>query len=286
MSAITAAAVKELREITGVAMMDCKKALVECNGDLDEAKEFLRKKGQAKALKKSSRETREGAIGIRFNETQSSGTIVKLACETDFVARNDSFQALLQSLGGQVLSQGSESLLEQQLVDGVGTVQDLINGKVAELGENMQLLDSARLEVKQGYVGGYVHMTGKIGVLVSLETEEACKNPLLEQLAHDLAMHIAASNPLSTDKSDLDSKIIIKEEEIIKEQLKTSGKKKEIIDKIAKGKMSKFISENTLLNQTWIMDPDKKVKDVIKEIAGNNIVKVKNFIRYKVGEGI
>jgi elongation factor Ts len=126
MSAITAAAVKELREITGVAMMDCKKALVECNGDLEEAKEFLRKKGQAKALKKSSRETREGAVEIRVDENHRSGAIIKLACETDFVARNESFKALLQTLGGQVLSQGSDALMEQQLVDGGGTTQDLI----------------------------------------------------------------------------------------------------------------------------------------------------------------
>ena len=150
MSVITAAAVKELREITGVAMMDCKKALVECNGDLEEAKEFLRKKGQAKALKKSSRETREGAVEIRVDENHRSGAIIKLACETDFVARNESFKALLQTLGGQVLSQGSDALMEQQLVDGGGTIQDLINGKVAELGENMQLLDAARIEVNQG----------------------------------------------------------------------------------------------------------------------------------------
>ena len=192
MSAITAAAVKELREITGVAMMDCKKALVECNGDLEEAKEFLRKKGQAKALKKSSRKpVKERSKSVLTKITDRR--IIKLACETDFVARNESFKALLQTLGGQVLSQGSDALMEQQLVDGGGTIQDLINGKVAELGENMQLLDAARIEVNQGWVGGYVHMTGKIKVILGLETEAASEDPKLQQLAHDLAMHIAAS---------------------------------------------------------------------------------------------
>ena len=283
MSAITAAAVKELREITGVAMMDCKKALVECNGDLEEAKEFLRKKGQAKASKKSSRETREGAVGIRFNETQSSGAIVKLACETDFVARNDSFQALLQSLGGQVLFQGSESLLEQQLVDGGGTVQDLINGKVAELGENMQLLDSARLEVKQGYVGGYVHMTGKIGVLVSLETEEACKNPLLEQLAHDLAMHIAASPAEAVREDQVDSSLLDKEREVFSAQARESGKPEEIIAKMIEGRIKKFLKEICVETQPFVKDPQKTVNQLVKEVSKEIGVgiRLESFIKYQ-----
>ena len=283
MSAITAAAVKELREITGVAMMDCKKALVECNGDLEEAKEFLRKKGQAKALKKSSRETREGAIGIRINESKSSGAIVKLACETDFVARNESFQALLDSLGGQILSQDSDSILDQQLVDGEGTVQDLINTKVAELGENMQLLDSSRLDANQGHVGGYVHMTGKIGVVVCLETSEASDNPQIEQLAKDLAMHIAASPAEAVREDQVDTSLIDKEREVFSAQARESGKPEEIIAKMIEGRINKFLKEICVETQPFVKDPQKSVSQLVKEVSKETGVEIRleSFVKYQ-----
>ena len=283
MSAITAAAVKELREITGVAMMDCKKALVECNGDLEEAKEFLRKKGQAKALKKSSRETREGAVEIRVDENHRSGAIIKLACETDFVARNESFKALLQTLGGQVLSQGSDALMEQQLVDGGGTIQDLINGKVAELGENMQLLDAARIEVNQGWVGGYVHMTGKIGVILGLETEAASEDPKLQQLAHDLAMHIAASPAEAVREDQVDSALIEKEREVFSAQARESGKPEEIIEKMIEGRIKKFLKEICVETQPFVKDPQKTVGQLVKEVSkeiGAGI-RLESFIKYQ-----
>lgn len=283
MSAITAAAVKELREITGVAMMDCKKALVECNGDLEEAKEFLRKKGQAKALKKSSRETREGAVEIRVDENHRSGAIIKLACETDFVARNESFKSLLQTLGGQVLSQGSDALMEQQLVDGGGTIQDLINAKVAELGENMQLLDAARIEVNQGWVGGYVHMTGKIGVILGLETEAASENPKLQQLAHDLAMHIAASPAEAVREDQVDSAIIEKEREVFSAQARESGKPKEIIEKMIEGRIKKFLKEICVETQPFVKDPQKTVGQLVKEVSKEIGVgiRLESFIKYQ-----
>ena len=283
MSAITAAAVKELREITGVAMMDCKKALVECNGDLEEAKEFLRKKGQAKALKKSSRETREGAVEIRVDENHRSGAIIKLACETDFVARNESFKALLQTLGGQVLSQGSDALMEQQLVDGGGTIQDLINGKVAELGENMQLLDAARIEVNQGWVGGYVHMTGKIGVILGLETEAVSEDPKLQQLAHDLAMHIAASPAEAVREDQVDSSLIEKEREVFSAQARESGKPEEIIEKMIEGRIKKFLKEICVETQPFVKDPQKTVGQLIKEVSKEIGVgtRLESFIKYQ-----
>ena len=283
MSAITAAAVKELREITGVAMMDCKKALVECNGDLEEAKEFLRKKGQAKALKKSSRETREGAVEIRVDENHRSGAIIKLACETDFVARNESFKALLQTLGGQVLSQGSDALMEQQLVDGGGTIQDLINGKVAELGENMQLLDAARIEVNQGWVGGYVHMTGKIGVILGLETETASEDPKLQQLAHDLAMHIAASPAEAVREDQVDSALIEKEREVFSAQARESGKPEEIIEKMIEGRIKKFLKEICVETQPFVKDPQKTVGQLVKEVSKEIgvVIRLESFIKYQ-----
>ena len=283
MSAITAAAVKELREITGVAMMDCKKALVECNGDLEEAKEFLRKKGQAKALKKSSRETREGAVEIRVDENHRSGAIIKLACETDFVARNESFKALLQTLGGQVLSQGSDALMEQQLVDGGGTIQDLINGKVAELGENMQLLNAARIEVNQGWVGGYVHMTGKIGVILGLETETASEDPKLQQLAHDLAMHIAASPAEAVREDQVDSALIEKEREVFSAQARDSGKPEEIIEKMIEGRIKKFLKEICVETQPFVKDPQKTVGQLVKEVSKEIgvVIRLESFIKYQ-----
>lgn len=283
MSAITAAAVKELREITGVAMMDCKKALVECNGDLEEAKEFLRKKGQAKALKKSSRETREGAVEISVDENHRSGAIIKLACETDFVARNESFKALLQTLGGQVLSQGSDALMEQQLLDGGGTIQDLINGKVAELGENMQLLDAARIEVNQGWVGGYVHMTGKIGVILGLETEAASEDPKLQQLAHDLAMHIAASPAEAVREDQVDSALIEKEREVFSAQARESGKPEEIIEKMIEGRIKKFLKEICVETQPFVKDPQKTVGQLVKEVSKEIGVgiRLESFIKYQ-----
>ncbi len=268
MSAITAAAVKELREITGVAMMDCKKALVECNGDLEEAKEFLRKKGQAKALKKSSRETREGAVEIRVDENHRSGAIIKLACETDFVARNESFKALLQTLGGQVLSQGSDALMEQQLVDGGGTIQDLINGKVAELGENMQLLDAARIDVR---------------VILGLETEAASEDPKLQQLAHDLAMHIAASPAEAVREDQVDSALIEKEREVFSAQARESRKPEEIIEKMIEGRIKKFLKEICVETQPFVKDPQKTVGQLVKEVSKEIGVgiRLESFIKYQ-----
>ena len=283
MSAITAAAVKELREITGVAMMACKQALVESHGHLEAAKAVLRRKGQAKALKKSSRETREGAVEIRVDENHRSGAIIKLACETDFVARNESFKALLQTLGGQVLSQGSDALMEQQLVDGGGTIQDLINGKVAELGENMQLLDAARIEVNQGWVGGYVHMTGKIGVILGLETEAASEDPKLHQLAHDLAMHIAASPAEAVREDQVDSALIEKEREVFSAQARESGKPEEIIEKMIEGRIKKFLKEICVETQPFVKDPQKTVGQLVKEVS-NEIgvgIRLESFIKYQ-----
>ncbi len=189
---ITASAVKELREITGVAMMDCKKALVETNGNVEEAKDFLRKKGQAKALKKSTRETSEGAVSFSTSEDGKSAGLVKVACETDFVARNDKFQAFIKKLAEQVAEQGENDVLKQNLVDGQGDVEGMMTDTIAELGENMQILNSRKFEIKHGSIGGYIHSNGKIGVAVPLETDQPCEDERLKTLARDIAMHIAA----------------------------------------------------------------------------------------------
>jgi len=182
-----------------------------------------------------------------------------------------------------------EKVLSDKIQDKINTKDSLIS-LISKMGEKITIRRTGFLDKTNNCFNfSYVHTSleknvGKLGVILSIEAPEINKS--ISDLGHKIAMHIAASNPLATDETGLDKKIIEKEEEIVKEQLKTSGKKPEIIDKIAKGKMSKFISENTLLNQAWIMDPDKKVKDIIKEIAGKNVLKIKNFIRYKVGEGI
>ncbi|MDP6205344.1 MAG: translation elongation factor Ts, partial [SAR324 cluster bacterium] len=220
---------------------------------------------------------------IRVDENHRSGAIIKLACETDFVARNESFKALLQTLGGQVLSQGSDALMEQQLVDGGGTIQDLINGKVAELGENMQLLDAARIEVNQGWVGGYVHMTGKIGVILGLETEAASEDPKLQQLAHDLAMHIAASPAEAVREDQVDSALIEKEREVFSAQARESGKPEEIIEKMIEGRIKKFLKEICVETQPFVKDPQKTVGQLVKEVSKEIGVgiRLESFIKYQ-----
>jgi len=199
------------------------------------------------------------------------------------VARNESFKALLQTLGGQVLSQGSDALMEQQLVDGGGTIQDLINGKVAELGENMQLLDAARIEVNQGWVGGYVHMTGKIGVILGLETEAASEDPKLQQLAHDLAMHIAASPAEAVREDQVDSALIEKEWEVFSAQARESGKPEEIIEKMIEGRIKKFLKEICVETQPFVKDPQKTVGQLVREVSKEIGVgiRLESFIKYQ-----
>ena len=179
MTTITASAVKELREITGVAMMECKKALVETNGNMEEAKNFLRKKGQAKALKKSSRETREGAVSFSSSEDGKTAGLVQVTCETDFVARNERFQEFIKKLADQVLVNGETDLLQQNLINGEGNVEGMLTDTIAELGENMQILNSRKFKINHGLIGGYIHSNGKIGVAVPMETDQPCDDCLL-----------------------------------------------------------------------------------------------------------
>ena len=266
MAAVTAAAVKELREVTGVAMMDCKKALVECDGDMEAAKEFLRKKGQAKALKKSSRETSEGAIGLAVGPDQRSAALVKLACETDFVARNEKFQVLLQQLSQHVLENGGDDVLGQT-TSGGDTVQELVTQSVAELGENMQFLDAKQATVANGTVGSYVHMTGKIGVLVPLETEAPCNDDCLQTLARDIAMHIAATPSEAVRADQVDAAVLEKEKELLAAQARESGKPEEIIEKMITGRVNKFLKEVCVETQPFVKDPQVTVGQLVKDTS-------------------
>ena len=277
---ITASAVKELREITGVAMMDCKKALVETNGNVEEAKDFLRKKGQAKALKKSTRETSEGAVSFSTSEDGKSAGLVKVACETDFVARNDKFQAFIKKLAEQVAEQGENDVLKQNLVDGQGDVEGMMTDTIAELGENMQILNSRKFEIKHGSIGGYIHSNGKIGVAVPLETDQPCEDERLKTLARDIAMHIAAFHAEAVKEDQVSEEVLDKEKEVFSAQARESGKPDNIIEKMIEGRLKKFIKEICVESQPFVKDPQISVSQMVQNTANELGVNI-NFDRFE-----
>ncbi|MBC8259236.1 MAG: translation elongation factor Ts [SAR324 cluster bacterium] len=274
MAAITAAAVKELREITGVAMMDCKKALVEADGDLEEAQDLLRKKGQAKALKKSSRETSEGAVSFIASSDGKRSGLIKVACETDFVARNDIFQDFITQLANQVCEQGTDSLLEQPLIEGEGNVEGFLTDKIAELGENMQILESSKFEIKDGAIGGYIHSNAKIGVAVPLETDQPCNDERLKTLARDIAMHIAAFPAEAVKADQVSADVLEKEKEVFTAQARESGKPENIIEKMIEGRLKKFLKEICVESQPFVKDPQLTVAQLVENTAKELGVKI------------
>lgn len=256
--------VKELRAATGAGMMDCKRALVEVGGDMEAARDFLRKKGISIARKKSSRETKEGGIGIITAGDGKTGAMVQLACETDFVALNDQFGALLGRLAAQTLAGGAENLKEQTLEAGQGTVNDLIIESIGKMGENLQLVNASRMVVDgEGTLGRYVHSNMKIGVLAALGSARAVPAPELATLANDLAMHIAASQVSAIHEDDIDPAVIEKEKEIYAGQAKESGKPENIIEKIVRGRLDKFVNEVTLMNQPFVKNPDITIRQLL-----------------------
>ena len=280
MTMITASAVKNLREITGVAMMDCKKALVETNGDLEAAQDFLRKKGQAKALKKASRETREGAVCFSTSADGKSAGLVKVACETDFVARNEKFQAFIKQLANQVCEQGSDDLLAQPLIEGEGNVEGLLTETIAELGENMQILSSRKMEIVNGVFGGYIHSNGKIGVAVPLETDQPCDDVRLGTLARNIAMHIAAFPSEAVKPDQVSKEVLAKEKEVFTAQARESGKPDNIIEKMIEGRVNKFLKEICVESQPFVKDPQVSVSQLVENTAKELGVKI-NFNTYE-----
>ena len=280
--------VKKLRELTGVGFNDCKNAVEENNGDIDKSIEFLRKKGIAKANKKMDRIAGDGLISI--SEKENKFSIIEVNSETDFVAKNEEFKKFVEEISYiSLLNSGKMNDILNSQMKNKKNVQDNLISIIAKIGEKITIRRSDFIDSKNSVNFSYTHLEvkknlGKIGVLLSLET--SLDKGKVSQFGKQLAMHIAASSPLSIDMDTLDHKIIEKEKEIITEELKNSGKNDKIIDKIAAGKFNRFISENTLLNQEWIMDPKKKVKDIIKEITTKEKIVVKKFVRFKVGEGI
>ena len=276
MKTITASAVKELREVTGVAMMDCKKALVETNGNIEEAKDFLRKKGQAKALKKSSRETREGAVGFSSSKDGKTAGLVQVTCETDFVARNEKFQGLVKKLAEQVLVNGENDLLQQNLIDDDGNVEVLLTDTIAELGENMQILNCKKFKINNGLIGGYIHSNGKIGVAVPLETDQPCYGDQLKSLAKDIAMHIAAFQAEAVKPDQVSNEVLEKEKEVFMAQAKESGKPDDIIEKMIEGRLKKYLKEICVESQPFVKDPQLSVGQILEQTAKELGVKI-NF---------
>ena len=280
--------VKKLREITGVGFKDCKIAIDENNGDIEKSIEYLRKKGIAKANRKMERVAADGLVSIAEDENKFS--IIEINSETDFVAKNDEFINFVEEVSKlSLLSCGNMDKLLVSVMKNKKNVKDNLVSIIAKIGEKITLRRCEFFDSEKYINFSYVHSPvkknlGKIGVLLSLKT--SIKKEKLLDFGKYMAMHIAASSPLSIDKGDLDNIVLQKEKEIITEELKNSGKDINIIDKIATGKLNKFISDNTLLNQEWIMEPKKKVKDIIKEISGNDKIEIKNFIRFKVGEGV
>ena len=280
--------IKELRELTGVGFKDCKSAIDETNGDIEKSIILLRKKGIAKISKRMSRVAAEGLVYI--SEKDNNISLIEINSETDFVAKNKDFVNFGKEVSDiSLLIFGKIDHLINAKMKNNKTINDNLIDLVSKIGEKITLRRSAFVKNDDCINFSYVHSAvekniGKLGVLLSLKTKKN-KSELMT-FGKELAMHIAATSPLSLDKEDLDENIINKEKEIIKDELKNSGKDNKIIDKIAMGKINKFIMDNTLLNQEWIIDPKKKVKDVINENSDKDKIEIKNFVRFKVGEGL
>ena len=279
--------IKKLREMTGVGFKDCKLALDESNGDIEKSIEFLRKKGIAKASKKMNRTASEGLALVK--EVSGQISIIEINSETDFVAKNQDFISFCKELSDINFSSKADlnKLNDSKMSNGILVKDNLVN-LIAKIGEKITIrrVDFFNNNDCSNYF--YVHSAiekniGKIISVVKLNGIIKGKN---DEIGSKLAMHIAASNPLAVDKDGIDKAIVDKELEIIKAEIKNSGKPNEMIDKISKGKISKFLNDNSLLNQIWIMDPKKKVSDILKENSLDKEIKVLDFVKYKVGEGV
>ena len=290
MADITASMVKELREKTGAGMMDAKNALVENSGDMEAAVDWLRKKGLAKAAKKSGRTAAEGLISV--GRAGTSAAVVEVNAETDFVARNEQFQQAVRKIASIALTEADTvDALANAPMEGGKTVQETLTSLIATIGENMSLRRMARLSVSKGIVATYVHNSlaenlGKIGVLVALESEgDAAK---LETLGKQIAMHIAAANPQFLDVSSVAPEVLEREKNVIRETAKEAGKAPDIIEKMLEGRVRKYYEEVCLLEQIFIMDGETRISAVLEKAAKEmgKPVKLTGYVRFQLGEGI
>ncbi|HOW52870.1 MAG TPA: translation elongation factor Ts [bacterium] len=289
---ISAAKVKELRELTGAGMMDCKNALVDAKGDMEAAVTHLREKGLAKAAKKSGRVASEGAVLIRMNGDRA-GLMLEFNCETDFVAKNDGFrdlsQLVLDHFDKHAKEEGVLVNMQEKFYD--AEIEKLITDAVAKIGENLRPRRFIRYTVKEnGFIHSYVHLGGKIGVMIEVAAADksVLAKPEVREMADDIAMHIAAMNPVCMSPDEFPPSLIESEKAIYRVQVLEMGKPENMVDKIVEGKIRKFISDSTLINQIFVKNQDLTVGNYIKETAkkAGAELKILRFVRFELGEGI
>ncbi|WP_339634745.1 translation elongation factor Ts [uncultured Sneathiella sp.] len=291
MTAITAGLVKELRTRSGAGMMDCKKALTATDGDIDAAIDWLRTKGLATAAKKSGRVAAEGLVAVSASGT--SGAVVEVNAETDFVGRNEDFQALVKGIAAVAVEKEGDidAIKSAPFPGGSGTVEEKLTESIATIGENMALRRAAYLSVEKGVVASYIHNSvteglGKIGILVALKSDGDVDK--LATLGKQIAMHVAATSPQSVSVAELDPAAVDRERAVLSQQARESGKPEEIIDKMVEGRISKFYKEVVLLEQTFVVDGENTVKAAIDLVAKEigSPIEVVGMVRFAVGEGI
>ena len=286
MAAITAAMVKELREMTDAGMMECKKALVEADGDMDKAVDVLRTRGLAAAAKKVGRATNEGTVMAIVSDDATKGAVVELNCETDFVGMNEKFKGYAEKIARAAMAADVEDVEALKTVDAEGeTVEDVLTDAIHTLGENMNLARAAVVEA--GGVASYIHGGGKIGVLVTFDVEGI--DPASDEFQHcgrDVAMQVAAASPVSATRESVPAEVVAHEMEIYKAQAAESGKPENIQEKIATGRLEKFYKESCLTEQAFVKNPDQSVTDYVNEVAKKlgGTIKVTGFKRFMLGE--
>jgi translation elongation factor Ts len=288
MANISAQLVKELREMTGAKMMDCKKALVETEGNIEKAVEFLREKGLADAAKKSGRVAAEGVVKTYISDDKKIGTVLEFNCETDFVALNEEFVAFADKLA-KMVAETSVATVEELLnekFDGDATTSESLKALIAKLGENMSVRRFTKFSVEKGIVKSYIHGGGRIGVLVEVACEK--DSEVLDEVAKEVCMQIAAANPLFLSKDDVDTESMEKEKEIYRVQALNEGKPENIVEKMVIGRIQKYFKEVCLLEQLWVKDGDKSINKFLEEKSKEvgSPITVTRFVRYERGEGI
>lgn len=290
MAEISAALVRDLREKSGAGMMDCKKALVETNGNLEEAIDWLRKKGLAAAAKKAGRVAAEGLVGVTTSGT--TGSIVEINAETDFVARNEQFQAFVRKVSEIALNKDYDlESLKSEIYEGEQTVEGQVTHLIATIGENMNIRRSTRLSVPQGVVSTYIHNAtapglGKIGVLVALESSADAEK--LNELGRKIAMHVAAASPIALCIEEVDPSVLDRERNVLMEQARASGRPEDIIQKMIEGRIRKYYDEVVLLEQIFVLDGQTKVSQVVEQTAKDlgAPIKLTGYVKFTLGEGI
>lgn len=287
MANITAQMVKELRESTGAGMMDCKKALVEAEADMERAVDILREKGLSKAAKKADRVAAEGLVAIEINDDATCAAMVEVNSETDFVAKNEDFKIFVKDAAMMALStdkEDVEGLLSETHAEGI-SLQEVLNNRVAKIGEKLDFRRFTKISTN-GQVAGYIHGAGKIGVLVEMETE--ARSPEVLAMGKDVAMQVAAMNPKYVSRDEVDEEYIAHEKEILKQQALNEGKPANIVEKMIIGRLEKQLKEVCLLEQTFVKNPDITVKQLVEDVAKKvgSEIKVSRVVRFEVGEGI